>query len=31
MDDVTPNVWEEAYATGLSTGINTVGGVSGSP
>jgi outer membrane protein OmpU len=30
MDDVTPNVWEEAYATGLSTGINTVGGVSGS-
>jgi hypothetical protein len=30
MDDVTPNVWEEAYATGLSTGINTVNGVSGS-
>ena len=30
MDDVTPNVWEEAYATGLSTAINTVGGVSGS-
>jgi outer membrane protein OmpU len=30
MDDVTPNVWEEAYATGLSTGVNTVGGVSGS-
>jgi outer membrane protein OmpU len=30
MDDVTPNVWEEAYATGLSTGINTVGGISGS-
>jgi outer membrane protein OmpU len=29
MDDVTPNVWEEAYATGLSTGINTVGGASG--
>jgi len=26
MDDVTPNVWEEAYASGLSTGINTVGG-----
>jgi len=30
MDDVTPNVWEEAYATGLSTAIDTVGGVSGS-
>jgi outer membrane protein OmpU len=30
MDDSTPNVWEEAYATGLSTGINTVSGVSGS-
>ncbi len=30
MDDVTPNVWEEAYATGLGTGINTVAGVSGS-
>ena len=29
MDDVTPNVWEEAYASGLSTGINTVAGVSG--
>jgi len=28
MDDKTPNVWEEAYATGLSTGINTVGGAS---
>jgi hypothetical protein len=28
MDDVTPNVWEEAYASGLSTGINTVGGAS---
>ena len=26
IDDVTPNVWEEAYATGLSTGINTVAG-----
>jgi len=26
LDDVTPNVWEEAYATGLSTGIDTVGG-----
>jgi outer membrane protein OmpU len=30
MDDVTPNVWEEAYGTGLSTGIDTVSGVSGS-
>jgi len=30
MDDVTPNVWEEAYGTGLGTGINTVGGISGS-
>jgi len=29
MDDLTPNVWEEAYGTGLSTGIDTVGGVSG--
>jgi len=29
MDDNTPNVWEEAYATGLSTGIDTVSGVSG--
>jgi len=29
MDDVTPNVWEEAYGTGLSTGIDTVNGVSG--
>jgi outer membrane protein OmpU len=29
MDDMTPNVWEEAYGTGLSTGINTVAGVSG--
>jgi outer membrane protein OmpU len=29
IDDATPNVWEEAYATGLSTGINTVGGASG--
>ena len=26
MDDVTPNVWEEAYASGLSTGIQTVYG-----
>jgi len=30
MDDSTPNVWEEAYATGLGTGINTVAGVAGS-
>jgi len=29
MDDNTPNVWEEAYGTGLSTGIDTVAGVSG--
>ena len=29
IDDITPNVWEEAYATGLGTGINTVAGVSG--
>ena len=29
MDDKTPNVWEEAYASGLSTGINTVAGASG--
>ncbi len=28
IDDVTPNVWEEAYASGLSTGINTVAGAS---
>jgi outer membrane protein OmpU len=28
IDDVTPNVWEEAYGTGLGTGINTVGGAS---
>jgi hypothetical protein len=26
MDDVTPNVWEEAYASGLSTGMQTVYG-----
>jgi len=26
MDDATPNVWEEAYASGLSTGISTVYG-----
>ena len=30
MDDMTPNVWEEAYGTGLGTGIDTVAGVSGS-
>ena len=29
MDDNTPNVWEEAYATGLGTGIDTVSGTSG--
>jgi len=29
MDDKTPNVWEEAYASGLSVGINTVSGGSG--
>lgn len=29
MDDKTPNVWEEAYASGLSTGISTVYGGSG--
>jgi len=29
IDDVTPNVWEEAYATGLNTGINTVSGSAG--
>jgi len=29
MDDKTPNVWEEAYGTGLSTGIDTVAGASG--
>jgi len=28
IDDVTPNVWEEAYATGLGTGINNVDGSS---
>ena len=26
MDDVTPNVWEEAYGVGLSNGIQTVNG-----
>jgi hypothetical protein len=30
MDDVTPNVWEEAYAAGVGAGINTIAGVSGS-
>jgi outer membrane protein OmpU len=29
MDDMTPNVWEEAYGTGLGTGIDTVAGSSG--
>ena len=29
MDDVTPTVWEEAYGTGLGTGIDTVAGSSG--
>jgi outer membrane protein OmpU len=29
IDDVTPNVWEEAYATGLSTGINGLNGSAG--
>jgi len=29
MDDNTPNVWEEAYGTGLGTGIDTVSGTSG--
>ena len=29
MDDVTPTVWEEAYASGLSAGINTVAGSAG--
>jgi outer membrane protein OmpU len=29
MDDMTPNVWEEAYGTGLSGTPNTVSGVSG--
>jgi len=28
IDDVTPNVWEEAYATGLGTGIATINGSS---
>jgi len=30
MDDMTPNVWEEAYGTGLGTGIDTVSGNAGS-
>ena len=30
IDDVTPNVWEEAWGTGQGTGINTIAGVSGS-
>jgi len=29
IDDVTPNVWEEAYATGVGTGFNNVDGSSG--
>jgi len=29
MDDMTPNVWEEAYGTGLGHTIDTVSGVSG--
>jgi len=28
IDDVTPNVWEEAYGTGLGTGIDNVDGSS---
>jgi len=28
MDDVTPNVWEEAYGVGLTNGIQTVNGAS---
>ena len=30
MDDMTPNVWEEAYGTGLGSGIQTVAGTSAS-
>jgi len=26
IDDVTPNVWEEAYGTGMSNGIQTING-----
>jgi outer membrane protein OmpU len=29
MDDLTPNVWEEAWGTGLATGIDLVAGASG--
>jgi len=29
IDDVTPNVWEEAYGVGLGNGIQTVAGISG--
>jgi len=29
MDDLTPNVWEEAWGTGLGTGIDIVSGSSG--
>jgi len=29
IDDVTPNVWEEAYAVGVGSGINNVDGSSG--
>ena len=29
MDDMTPNVWEEAYGTGLAGTPNTVSGVAG--
>ena len=29
IDDMTPNVWEEAYASGLSTGINGLNGAAG--
>ena len=29
IDDITPNVWEEAYAVGVGSGINTVAGTSG--
>jgi outer membrane protein OmpU len=28
IDDVTPNVWEEAYAVGVGSGIDTIGGTS---
>jgi len=28
IDDVTPNVWEEAYAVGIGSGINTIEGAS---